>query len=156
MTRSPSMQSNVPTAPSRQLEALDAAKTDSHLYARFVQRLHRRYADFLPFLAPGVPTRETLQGAFQALTAAHLDTSAALRVLRQITLERLAQLDCAGRLTLDQVTRSMTWLAEVTLDIAWQQVMTDLDALHGAPTKPDGQRAEMWICLLYTSDAADE
>jgi glutamate-ammonia-ligase adenylyltransferase len=39
----------------------------------------------------------------------------------------------------------MTWLAEVTLDIAWLQVMADLDALHGAPTKADGQRAEMWI-----------
>jgi glutamate-ammonia-ligase adenylyltransferase len=39
----------------------------------------------------------------------------------------------------------MTWLAEVTLDIAWQRVLVDLDALHGAPTKACGQRAEMWI-----------
>ena len=145
MTRSPTTQSNAPLEPSRVMDAPKAGLIDVHLYARFVQRLHRRYGDFLPLMAPGVPTRETLQGAFQALTATHLDTSAALRVLRQLTLERLAQLDCAGRLTLDQVTRSMTWLAEVTLDIAWQQVSADLDALHGGPTKANGQRAEMWI-----------
>ncbi len=33
-----------------------------------------------------------------------------------------------------EVMQGMTWLAEVTLDRAWQQVMLDLDALHGAPT----------------------
>ena len=119
--------------------------TDAHLYSRFVQRLHRRYADFLPLLALGIPTRESLTAAFAALVRTGFDTSAALRVLRQLTLERLAQLDCAQQASLDHVTRSMTWLAEVTLDIAWQQVLADLDALHGAPTKGDGQRAEMWI-----------
>ena len=118
---------------------------DLALHSRFVQRLHRRYADVLPLLAPGAPTRDTLNAAFQALRATGLDTSAALRVLRQLTLERLAQLDCVGRNSLEVVTHGMTWLAEVTLDIAWQQVMADLDALHGAPIKPDGQRAEMWI-----------
>ncbi|ALK90217.1 bifunctional [glutamate--ammonia ligase]-adenylyl-L-tyrosine phosphorylase/[glutamate--ammonia-ligase] adenylyltransferase [Limnohabitans sp. 63ED37-2] len=115
------------------------------LYSRFVQRLHRRYADELPLLPPGPPTRDTLSAAYAALQAKGLDTSAALRVLRQLTLERLAQLDCSRQADLSAVTHGMTWLAEVTLDIAWQQVMADLDALHGAPTKPDGQRAEMWI-----------
>jgi len=115
------------------------------LYSRFVQRLHRRYADVLPLLAPGVPTRDTLNAAFQALSATGLDTSAAVRVLRQLTLERLAQLDCSQQTGLSAVTHGMTWLAEVTLDIAWRQVMADLDMLHGVPTKADGQRAEMWI-----------
>ena len=115
------------------------------LYSRFVQRLHRRYADELPLLPPGPPTRDTLNAAYAALQAKGLDTSAALRVLRQLTLERLAQLDCSRQADLKAVTHGMTWLAEVTLDIAWQQVMADLDALHGVPTKPDGQRAEMWI-----------
>ncbi|MDP4922317.1 MAG: bifunctional [glutamate--ammonia ligase]-adenylyl-L-tyrosine phosphorylase/[glutamate--ammonia-ligase] adenylyltransferase, partial [Limnohabitans sp.] len=91
------------------------------------------------------PTRDSLNAAYAALQAKGLDTSAALRVLRQLTLERLAQLDCSRQADLSVVTHGMTWLAEVTLDIAWQQVMADLDALHGAPTKPDGQRAEMWI-----------
>ena len=115
------------------------------MYSRFVQRLHRRYADVLPLLAPGEPTRDSLNAAFQALQAKGLDASAALRVLRQLTLERLAQLDCSQQTGLSAVTHGMTWLAEVTLDIAWRQVMADLDTLHGVPTKADGQRAEMWI-----------
>ena len=122
-----------------------ACLADLALYSRFVQRLHRRYADVLPLLAPGAPTRNSLNAAFQALVATGLDTSGALRVLRQLSLERLAQLDCTGQGSLEVVTRGMTWLAEVTLDIAWRQVMADLDALHGAPTKANGERAEMWI-----------
>ena len=114
-------------------------------YSRFVQRLHRRYADELPLLPPGPPTRDSLSAAYAALQAKGLDTSAALRVLRQLTLERLAQLDCSRQADLAAVTQGMTWLAEVTLDIAWQQVMADLDSLHGAPTKANGERAEMWI-----------
>ena len=110
-----------------------------------MQRLHRRYADELPLLPPGPATRDSLSAAYAALQSRGLDTSAALRVLRQLTLERLAQLDCTGQADLATVTHGMTWLAEVTLDIAWQQVMADLDGLHGAPTKADGQRAEMWI-----------
>ncbi|WP_233253596.1 bifunctional [glutamate--ammonia ligase]-adenylyl-L-tyrosine phosphorylase/[glutamate--ammonia-ligase] adenylyltransferase [Limnohabitans sp. 2KL-1] len=114
-------------------------------YSRFVQRLHRRYADVLPLLPPGAPTRDSLNSCFIALQATGLDTGAALRVLRQLTLERLAHLDCTRQASLQAVTHGMTWLAEVTLDMAWQQVTRDLDALHGVPTKPDGQRAEMWI-----------
>ncbi|MBP8149877.1 MAG: bifunctional [glutamate--ammonia ligase]-adenylyl-L-tyrosine phosphorylase/[glutamate--ammonia-ligase] adenylyltransferase, partial [Limnohabitans sp.] len=115
------------------------------LYSRFVQRLHRRYADVLPLLAPGAPTRDSLNAAFADLQATGLDTGAALRVLRQLTLERLAQLDCTDQAPLAVVTHAMTWLAEVTLDIAWQQVMADLDVLHGQPLTLSGQRAEMWV-----------
>ena len=145
MTRSQSMDVSVPTVAPVGHGASPLTQTDAHLYSRFVQRLHRRYADVLPLLEPGAPTRETLEACFEALVLTGLDTSAALRVLRQLTLERLAHLDCARQASLDSVTRSMTWLAEVTLDIAWQQVSADLDALHGAPTKDGGQRAEMWI-----------
>ncbi|WP_090142765.1 bifunctional [glutamate--ammonia ligase]-adenylyl-L-tyrosine phosphorylase/[glutamate--ammonia-ligase] adenylyltransferase [Limnohabitans sp. DM1] len=114
-------------------------------YSRFVQRLQRRYADWLALLPPGQPTRDSLYATFKTLSAKGLDTGAALRVLRQLTLERLILLDCSRRLPLEVVTHSMTWLAEVTLDIAWQQVMADLDSLHGTPTKANGERAEMWI-----------
>jgi glutamate-ammonia-ligase adenylyltransferase len=123
----------------------DVSPDDLPMYSRFLQRLHRRYADVLPLLPSGPPSREGLEAAFAALRTTGLDTSAALRVLRQLTLERLAQLDCRGQASLEVVTHGMTWLAEVTLDIAWQQVMADLDGLHGAPTKPCGQRAEMWV-----------
>nr|WP_090047655.1 bifunctional [glutamate--ammonia ligase]-adenylyl-L-tyrosine phosphorylase/[glutamate--ammonia-ligase] adenylyltransferase [Limnohabitans sp. 2KL-27] len=125
--------------------ANDVSLVDLPLYSRFVQRLHRRYGAELPLLPPGAPTRDSLNTAYAALQAKGLDTSAALRVLRQLTLERLAFLDCSRQADLSAVTHGMTWLAEVTLDIAWQQVMADLDALHGAPTKACGQRAEMWI-----------
>ena len=123
----------------------DVSPVDLPLYSRFLQRLHRRYPAELPLLPPGPPTRDSLSAAYAALQAKGLDTSAALRVLRQLTLERLACLDCSRQGDLAVVTHGMTWLAEVTLDIAWQQVMADLDALHGAPTKANGERAEMWI-----------
>jgi glutamate-ammonia-ligase adenylyltransferase len=109
--------------------ANDVNPADGPLYSRFLQRLHRRYADVLPLLPPGEPNRDSLSAAYAALQARGLDTSAALRVLRQLTLERLAQLDCTRQASLEVVTHGMTWLAEVTLDIAWQQVMADLDVL---------------------------
>jgi glutamate-ammonia-ligase adenylyltransferase len=125
--------------------ANEQAVGDLVSHSRFVQRLQRRYADWLTLLAPGEPTRSSLIAAYQALAAKGLDTSAALRVLRQLTMERLARLDCTQQASLSAITHGVTWLAEVTLDIAWQQVMADLDALHGVPTKANGQRAEMWI-----------
>ena len=149
MTRSPSIDDRSdPTPPIVSPSGVPSPvdlPLDLPLYSRFVQRLHRRYADELPLLPPGPATRDSLSAAYAALQCRGLDTSAALRVLRQLTLERLAQLDCTGQADLATVTHGMTWLAEVTLDIAWQQVMADLDGLHGAPTKADGQRAEMWI-----------
>ena len=114
-------------------------------HSRFVQRIHRRYADFLALLPPGAPNRERLNETLQALRGQGLALDAALRVLRQITLERLVRLDTETRAPLEQITRAMTWLAEVTLDAAWQQVVLDLDELYGAPQTAAGQRAEMWI-----------
>ena len=132
--------------PMDEVIALNNASTDfGALYSRFVQRLHRRYTDVFHLLPPGVPNQDTLTATLAALQTTGLDLSAALRVLRQLTLERLAQLDCARQADLTAVTHGMTALAEVTLDSAWQQVMVDLDDLHGAPIKADGQRAEMWI-----------
>ena len=120
--------------------SLEGAQTLKHgtpvdlaVYSRFVQRLHRRYADFLPLLAPGAPTRDSLSATYEALRGRGLDTGGALRVLRQLTLERLVQLDCQQQAPLDVITHGMTWLAEVTLDIACQQALNDLDEIHGQP-----------------------
>jgi glutamate-ammonia-ligase adenylyltransferase len=114
-------------------------------YSRFVQRLQRRYADWLPLLPPGEPTRQGLSEALTALVAKGLDTGAALRVLRQLTLERLAQLDTAQQAPLQTITQGMTWLAEICLDAATRQVQADLDAVHGAPLSASGQRSELWV-----------
>ncbi len=131
----------------RQVQDLTLFPTLSGLasHSRFVQRLHRRYADLLPLLPAGPPTRDSLSGGLAALRERGLGTDAALRVLRQLTLERLIHLDTEAQAPLDTITRAMTWLAEVTLDAAWEQVQADLDALHGMPLAPSGQRAELWI-----------
>ena len=63
-------------------------------YSRFVQRIRRRYASQLPLLAPGEPVRASMQTTLDALLASGLDTGAALRVLRQLVMERLVVLDC--------------------------------------------------------------
>ena len=62
-------------------------------HSRFYQRLHRRYANDLPLLPPGVPVLATMEQAYDALCARGCDTGTALRVLRQLVMERLIQLD---------------------------------------------------------------
>lgn len=102
-------------------------------HSRFVQRVRRRYAAELPLLPAGAPVRATLQAGLDALLASGLSTTAALRVLRQLTLERLAVLDCEQGASLAVITRSMTELAELALDVACRLAFADLDAQHGAP-----------------------
>ena len=63
-------------------------------YSRYVQRIRRRYAGQMPLLPAGEPVRATMQTTLDALLASGLETGAALRVLRQLVLERLVVLDC--------------------------------------------------------------
>ena len=127
-----------PSAPS-----LSAAPLAQH--SRFVQRLRRRYSDWFSALAAGAPTRETLTQALRVLQGRGLDLASALRVLRQLTLERLVVLDTEQRAPLDTITRAMTWLAEVTLDAAYTQVQVDLQDLHGTPMTRQSLPAQLWI-----------
>jgi [glutamine synthetase] adenylyltransferase / [glutamine synthetase]-adenylyl-L-tyrosine phosphorylase len=124
-------------------------------HSRFVQRVRRRYAAELALLPPGLPVRETLQQGFDALQAGGLPQTAALRVLRQLALERLAVLDCERGESLGSVTRTMTELAELSLDVACQLAFAELDEMHGAPMaigdEPAAagdappQRAQLWV-----------
>ncbi|WP_096666181.1 bifunctional [glutamate--ammonia ligase]-adenylyl-L-tyrosine phosphorylase/[glutamate--ammonia-ligase] adenylyltransferase [Polaromonas sp. AET17H-212] len=121
-------------------------------YSRFVQRIRRRYADELALLPPGAPGRAGMQITYDALQARGLDTGAALRVLRQLVMERLVVLDCdGGEAPLQVITKAMTELAELALDIAICESRKPLDALHGAPQAldvpgvPPGQRAQLWV-----------
>ena len=129
-------------------------------YSRYVQRIRRRYAQQLPLLPDGVPVRTTMQATLDALLASGLDTGAALRVLRQLVLERLVVLDCAapappaasglllpddGSARLQVVVRAMTELAELALDVALEHSCQALDAVHGAPQAPGGGLAHMWV-----------
>jgi glutamate-ammonia-ligase adenylyltransferase len=114
-------------------------------HSRFVQRLRRRYADWLPLLPEGPPVHATLAAAYAAVRERAPDTGTALRILRQLVMERLARLDCDEQAPLATITRAVTELAEFALDTACTQAFAELDALHGAPRGPDGQRAELWV-----------
>jgi glutamate-ammonia-ligase adenylyltransferase len=113
-------------------------------HSRLVQRLRRRYAGELALLAAGVPTRETMAAAYAALQARY-DVPSALRVLRQLVMERLAVLDCDRQAPLADVTLAVSELAEFALDTACLHAFAELDALHGAPLAPEGQRAQLWV-----------
>lgn len=115
------------------------------MYSRMVQRIRRRYADRLHLLADGPPLRAGMQAVFSALQASGLDTSAALRVLRQLVIERLAVLDCEQQAPLAVVIQAMTELAELVLDVAVQETDAQLDALYGPPVAPDSSRARLWV-----------
>jgi [glutamine synthetase] adenylyltransferase / [glutamine synthetase]-adenylyl-L-tyrosine phosphorylase len=114
-------------------------------HSRFGQRVRRRYEGQLHLLAKGVPNQTTMAQAFAALREQGLDTGGALRVTRQLVLERLCCLDCDDRAPLNQITRAMTDLAEFALSTAWGEVLLALDEVHGKPQTQDGRRAQVWI-----------
>lgn len=134
------------------------AQSDADLsgYSRFVQRIRRRYEGQMDFLPPGAPVRASMEEALQTLLAGGLATGAALRVLRQLVMERLVVIDCNPGTTdqaiLTVVTRAMTELAELALDVAVMESQKVLDGLHGKPSAlqaPDtaspGDRAHLWV-----------
>ena len=117
---------------------------DLSTYSRFVQRLRRRYANELHLLPAGAPNLATMQTCFEALRQTQ-PCGNALRMLRQLVMERLAVLDCDQGAKLDVVTRAVTELGEFTLDAAYQDAQAQLDASYGTPTTPRGERAVLWI-----------
>ena len=62
-------------------------------YSRFVQRLRRRYAAELALLPPGAPRRESMAVAYEALRQRGDGVGDALRIVRQLVMERLVTLD---------------------------------------------------------------
>jgi len=115
-------------------------------HSRFVQRIRRRYEAELACLPPGPPSRTSMRQALAALRERGLPMPAALRVLRQLVLERLAVQDCEESAPLSVVTLAVTHLAEIALDEACTLAFADLDALHGAPiVEGTGRRAEFWV-----------
>ncbi len=114
--------------------------------SRFGQRVRRRYADDLAWLPPGLPTPATIRQAFDTLQARSQDVGAALRMVRQLVLERLMALDCTRQATLAEVTQTMTTLAEIALDMAYQHSHLHLSAQHGQPLSEAGEPSE--ICII--------
>jgi len=135
----------MPTAPAEFSDGSVAVSSDLAGYSRFFQRLHRRYAQDLALLPAGAPGKEAMAQAFAALQARGCDTATALRVLRQLVMERLIRLDCEAQAPLTDVTRAVTELAEFALDQACLHARRELDSRHGAPLAPDGQPVPLWV-----------
>ena len=114
-------------------------------HSRYVQRVRRRYADTLALLPPGPPDRALLSNAWEALARQGVDTAAALRVLRQLVMERLAVIDCEQGADLGEVTRGITHLAEFALDVACREAFAELDTRHGEPLTAAGTRSPFWV-----------
>jgi glutamate-ammonia-ligase adenylyltransferase len=114
-------------------------------HSRFVQRIRRRYTAELPLLPPGAPDAAAITALVRQLQQAGRDLASALRVARQLVLERLAVLDVEEAAPLDVITHTMTYLAEATLEIALAQALAEADERHGAPLDANGQRMDFWI-----------
>ncbi len=117
-------------------------------HSRYVQRIRRRYAperDWFAEHQPGVPLAEPLKALIAHLRAGGRPLASALRVARQLVLERLATLDVEAHAALADVTGAMTQLAEVTLDLALHEAQQEFDARHGQPLNAQGQRVDLWI-----------
>ncbi|HSU21360.1 bifunctional [glutamate--ammonia ligase]-adenylyl-L-tyrosine phosphorylase/[glutamate--ammonia-ligase] adenylyltransferase [Comamonadaceae bacterium OTU4NAUVB1] len=114
-------------------------------HSRFVQRLRRRYAGELALLAEGAPRRAAMQATYDVLRARGDAAGVALRIVRQLVMERLVVLDCERQAPLDVVTDAVTDLAEFALDVACRESFAELDARHGAPIGANGERAQMWV-----------
>jgi len=123
----------------------DSAAATLSNHSRFAQRLRRRYEGELSLLASGTPTRDSMAGAYEALLAKGHDTGTALRMLRQLVMERLLSLDCDHAAPLTDITLAVTHLAELALDRACMEAQRQLDEQFGAPLRPDGGRAQLWI-----------
>ncbi len=114
-------------------------------HSRFFQRLHRRYVDLMDMLPAGAPVHATIRPTLEALQAKGYELGASLRILRQLVMERLISLDCDGQASLGAVTRSVTELAELTLDAAITAARAELDSTHGEPLGADGQPVQFWV-----------
>ena len=114
-------------------------------FARFGQRVRRRYQSQLTLLPDGLPERAHFASLCEHFQREGADLGAALRITRQLVLERLLVLDCDQHTSVQHITGAMTALAEFALDLACNHAQTTLDELHGAPCAPDGSRAQVWV-----------
>ncbi|MCU0919762.1 MAG: glutamine-synthetase adenylyltransferase, partial [Burkholderiaceae bacterium] len=114
-------------------------------HSRFVQRIRRRYAAELPLLPPGAFDAAAVSALVRTLCDAGRALPSALRVARQLCLERLACLDVEQAAPLATVTAAMTALAEATLELALAQALAEAEERHGVPRDAQGRRIEFWI-----------
>jgi len=125
------------------LSALQIRASADH--SRFVQRIRRRYGAELTLLSAGLPNRDTIDALIEQLLADGRPLAAAMRVARQLVLERLAVLDVEHGALMSDITGAMTALAEATLDRALAQARIDHDARFGVPRNAAGTAIDFWV-----------
>src|SRR5574337_169424 len=123
---------------------LPTARADA-AHSRFVQRVRRRYGDERSLMRAGVPDSAALHDLIEQLRRRGHDLAAAMRIARQLCIERLAVLDVEQEAPLEAVTGAMTALAEVTLGLALAQATAEAEARHGVPRDAQGERIDFWI-----------
>ena len=124
----------------------DAIALSDH--SRYAQRIRRRYATQMSLLPRGLPDVAAIAQLYLSLQLQGFDCPQALRICRQLVLERLLSLDCgddAAIVSVQAVTLCMTQLAEFALDKACVEVQLVLDQIHGAPLGAEGTRAQLWV-----------
>jgi glutamate-ammonia-ligase adenylyltransferase len=117
-------------------------------HSRFVQRIRRRYpAELERFAqaAPGLPDAAAIAALIATLCEQGHALPAALRVARQLVLERLAVLDIEAGADQAAITAAMTHLAEVALEAALKAACAECEARHGVPRNAGGGAIEFWI-----------
>ncbi|HEV8311513.1 MAG TPA: bifunctional [glutamate--ammonia ligase]-adenylyl-L-tyrosine phosphorylase/[glutamate--ammonia-ligase] adenylyltransferase [Burkholderiaceae bacterium] len=110
-----------------------------------MQRVRRRFANELTLLEAGLPDRSRITALVDRLLARGHTLGAALRIARQLVLERLAMLDIECCAPMPDITAAMTALAETTLDLALTQAHGELESRHGVPRNAAGERIDFWI-----------
>ncbi len=114
-------------------------------YSRFVKRVRARYAPLSDKLEPGPFTHEILNRSYLALSVDFAQPGDALRVLRQLALERIATLDCEQQVELAEVTQMMTVLAEWALTKAYEIAFEELSLKYGTPRSNSDHPTTFWI-----------
>ena len=141
--------------PGEPLAAPTQARASDH--SRLARRVRRRFEHELSLLPPGLPGRVEMQQVESALLASGLGEGEALRVTRQLVMERLVHLDCDAGASLADVCTCVSELAAWSLDRALQAAERDLDARHGAPQVEgqSGVRATLWVVGMGKLGAAE-
>src|SRR5678815_5434366 len=114
-------------------------------HSRFFLLIRRRYPAERAAVPPGLPGRDSIVTLIEQLQRQGRDLGSAMRVARQLTLERLAVLDVEEGAPLADITRAMTELAETTLELALARARTDEDARFGVPRNGAGEAIDFWV-----------
>ncbi|HWI13368.1 MAG TPA: bifunctional [glutamate--ammonia ligase]-adenylyl-L-tyrosine phosphorylase/[glutamate--ammonia-ligase] adenylyltransferase, partial [Burkholderiales bacterium] len=124
----------------------DARLARACRYSRYAQRVITAQPDLarLPFDVP-CSREQMLDALMREAPVDDASLGRALRLLRQEVMLRLIVRDLNGLADLQEVTHSMTTLAEVAITAALEHVDADLSRQYGAPRGPGGLRQQLHV-----------